>query len=54
MTDEKLKYSENNEELENFLRPDKFSDFEGQQKIVNNLKVFIEAAKQRNEALDHV
>ncbi|MAM04761.1 MAG: Holliday junction branch migration DNA helicase RuvB [Flavobacteriales bacterium] len=54
MTDEKLKYSENNEELENFLRPDKFSDFEGQKKVVNNLKVFIEAAKQRNEALDHV
>ncbi len=54
MTDEKSIYSENNEELENFLRPDKFSDFEGQQKIVNNLKVFIEAAKQRNEALDHV
>ena len=54
MTDEKSIYSENNEELENFLRPDKFSDFEGQKKVVNNLKVFIEAAKQRNEALDHV
>ena len=31
-----------------------FEDFEGQDKIVDNLKVFIEAAKQREDALDHV
>ena len=36
------------------LRPKQFSDFEGQEKTVDNLKVFIEAAKQREEALDHV
>mgnify|MGYP001346468257 CR=1 FL=1 len=45
-----------NEELENdnFLRPTKFLDFEGQDKVVDNLEIFIEAAKQREEALDHV
>jgi len=41
-------------EIEKVLRPKLFSDFEGQDKIVNNLKVFIEAAKQREDALDHV
>tara|TARA_B100001758_G_C18399472_1_gene608035 strand:- start:129 stop:1151 length:1023 start_codon:yes stop_codon:yes gene_type:complete len=45
-----------NEELalEQALRPTLFEDFEGQDNIVDNLKVFIEAAKQRQEALDHV
>tara|TARA_B100001758_G_C18339178_1_gene573344 strand:- start:18 stop:1019 length:1002 start_codon:yes stop_codon:yes gene_type:complete len=41
-------------ELEQVLRPKLFSDFEGQDKIVDNLKVFIEAAKKREDALDHV
>jgi Holliday junction DNA helicase RuvB len=41
-------------EMEQFLRPKLFEDFEGQDKIVNNLKVFIEAATQREDALDHV
>ena len=41
-------------ELEQVLRPKLFDDFEGQDKIVDNLKVFIEAAKQREDALDHV
>jgi len=41
-------------EYDQVLRPKLFSDFEGQDKIVDNLKVFIEAAKQREEALDHV
>lgn len=36
------------------LRPKQFSDYIGQSKIVNNLKVYIESAKQRNECLDHV
>ena len=40
-------------ELEQVLRPKLFVDFEGQDKIVDNLKVFIEAAKQREDALDH-
>ena len=42
------------QELEAKLRPRVFSDFEGQKKIVENLKVFVEAAKLRDEALDHV
>ena len=41
-------------ELEVVLRPTQFSDFEGQGKIVENLKIFIQAARERNDALDHV
>ncbi len=41
-------------EMEQVLRPKQFEDFEGQEKIIDNLKVFIQAAKQREEALDHV
>ncbi len=36
------------------LRPQKLADFVGQQKVKDNLSVFIKAAKQRGEALDHV
>lgn len=39
---------------ENNLRPVMLSDYVGQEKAKNNLKVFIEAAKNRNESLDHV
>jgi holliday junction DNA helicase RuvB len=41
-------------EIEQVLRPKQFEDFEGQEKIIDNLEVFIQAAKQREEALDHV
>lgn len=41
-------------EIEKVLRPTQFEDFAGQKKMVENLKVFVEAAKQRNESLDHV
>lgn len=41
-------------EIERALRPSEFDDFAGQQRVVDNLKVFVEAAKQRGEALDHV
>ena len=41
-------------EFEQVLRPKLFSDFKGQEKIVDNLEVFIQAAKQREESLDHV
>jgi Holliday junction DNA helicase RuvB len=41
-------------EVDQQLRPLKFDDFVGQEKIVNNLKVFIQAAKMREEPLDHV
>ncbi|GAB1349955.1 hypothetical protein MASR1M107_21690 [Ignavibacteriales bacterium] len=40
-------------ELEKNLRPSSFLGFQGQQKIVDNLKVFIGAANKRGEALDH-
>jgi Holliday junction DNA helicase RuvB len=41
-------------EIEARLRPQIFSDFDGQLKVVENLKVFVEAARLRDEALDHV
>lgn len=41
-------------EFERKLRPARFEDFTGQQKITDNLKVFIAAARKRGEALDHV
>ena len=41
------------EKLENSLRPQLLDEFIGQQKLKNNLKVFIEASKKRNEPLDH-
>ncbi len=41
-------------EIERVLRPKAFGDFTGQPKLVENLKIFIEAAKLRGEALDHV
>lgn len=41
-------------ELDQTLRPINFDEFFGQEKIVNNLKVFISAAKKRKETLDHV
>ncbi len=41
-------------EIEKALRPLSFSDFTGQQKVVENIRVFVQAAKQRGESLDHV
>jgi len=41
-------------EYEKALRPDSFSSFTGQEKIIENLRVFVHAARQRREALDHV
>lgn len=41
-------------ETEKVLRPSMFDEFSGQEKVVENLKVFIAAAKQRGDALDHV
>lgn len=40
-------------DIENALRPLRFGDFSGQQKVVENLEVFVEAAKYRGEPLDH-
>ncbi len=41
-------------EQDNALRPLCFKDFQGQRKIVSNLKIFVEAARMRHESLDHV
>lgn len=40
-------------EFENALRPLQFSDFSGQDKVVDNLQVFVKAARLRGEPLDH-
>lgn len=45
--------SSKEKDFENALRPLSFNDFNGQQKIVDNLKIFVEAAKLRGEPLDH-
>ena len=41
-------------EFEYALRPQQFEDFAGQDKVVENLKIFVSAAKLRSESLDHV
>jgi len=41
-------------ELDSKLRPLRFADFSGQNKIVENLKIFVQAAVMRGESLDHV
>lgn len=47
-------FSDNEKEIDKQLRPLEFDDFSGQSKIVENLKIFVKAAKMRGEALDHV
>ena len=47
------KVSPAEKDFENALRPLRFSDFSGQQSVVDNLQVFVEAAKYRGEPLDH-
>jgi Holliday junction DNA helicase RuvB len=49
---EKLSSSE--KEFEKALRPLSFDDFTGQHKVIENIKIFVQAAKQRSESLDHV
>jgi holliday junction DNA helicase RuvB len=41
-------------EYENALRPSSFDSFFGQPQVIDNLKIFVEAARQRGESLDHV
>ena len=41
-------------DIERALRPDRFGSFRGQEKIVDNLRVFVAAARMRGEALDHI
>ena len=46
--------NEKEREYENALRPLSFDDFSGQSKIIENLRIFVSAAKMRNEPLDHI
>lgn len=46
--------SEKEKEFENALRPLSFDDFAGQAKIIENLRIFVQAAKMRGESLDHI
>lgn len=47
-------FTEEDSKIEGTLRPQALQDYIGQEKIKENLKVYIEAAKKRNDALDHV
>lgn len=51
-TEENL--SPSDKEMEKALRPVEFNDFSGQESVVDNLRIFVQAAKQREESLDHV
>ena len=46
-------FSAEEQDIDRALRPLNFDDFAGQDSILENLKVFVQAAKQRGEALDH-
>jgi len=46
--------SASDKEFENNIRPSQIADFAGQNQIIDNLKIFIKAAKLRGEALDHI
>ncbi len=49
-----ITFSDADQEIEQVLRPIEFLEFSGQEDIIENLKVFVKAARQRNESLDHV
>ncbi|MGB5459100.1 MAG: Holliday junction branch migration DNA helicase RuvB [Eudoraea sp.] len=46
-------FSQEELDIERVLRPITFDDFTGQEQVLENLKIFVQAANQRNEALDH-
>lgn len=49
-----IRRSDGDKEFERALRPGRFEAFNGQEKIVENLKIFVQAARMRGEALDHI
>jgi Holliday junction DNA helicase RuvB len=51
---EKEKLNTTEKDIEKVLRPGDFGDFTGQDQVVENLKIFVKAAAQRGESLDHV
>jgi Holliday junction DNA helicase RuvB len=54
LSGDKEQLSNTEKEIERALRPLTFDDFTGQDKILENLKIFVQAARQRGDALDHV
>ena len=50
----KQQFGGKDKDYENALRPLRFEDFSGQDKVVDNLRIFVKAARLRAEALDHV
>jgi Holliday junction DNA helicase RuvB len=54
LSSEKQNLSAADKEFENNIRPAHMTDFAGQDQIIENLRIFIKAAKMRGEALDHV
>jgi holliday junction DNA helicase RuvB len=50
----RIRPTEEELEVDRSIRPKYFNDFKGQEKLVENLKVFVQAARLRSEALDHV
>ena len=52
--DIRLQQNASDKDFENALRPLRFEDFSGQDKVVDNLRVFVQAARMRGESLDHV
>ena len=50
----KIELTEEEREIDRSIRPKDFSDFNGQDKLVQNLKIFVQAARLRKESLDHV
>ncbi|MBQ0081200.1 MAG: Holliday junction branch migration DNA helicase RuvB [Alistipes sp.] len=54
MSNENTRHNESDADFENKIRPQGLDSFSGQDKIVDNLRVFIKAAKMRADTLDHV
>ncbi len=54
LNNDKQQLSAGDKEFENSIRPGQISDFAGQAQTIENLRIFIKAAKIRGEALDHV
>ena len=53
-TDRNMRNIESDREFENRIRPQALTSFAGQDKIVDNLRIFIKAALMRGDSLDHV
>jgi holliday junction DNA helicase RuvB len=54
LNNDRQQLTASDKEFENKIRPSQIAEFSGQAQIIENLRIFIRAAKMRNEALDHV